>query len=275
MEEKELNEIVIIEQLPIIKEKLQIISDEVDKEINYALSLECNEDSKVEVKNARAKLNKIKTSLEERRKQVKNAIEKPYKDFEIIYNDLVKNKLNNADITLKERIDTIENEQKKLKEETLRSFVEEHCKANNVEIPFEKIGLNITLSASEKSLKEQAKTFIEKVASDIKLINMEEEYKEEILFEYQNDYDYVNAKTKVLDKHKQLQEIHMKMEEIKNIEQQEQHVIEKVDEAIEITAPVEVVDEEEIQTYQFMVKATKTQVKQLIAYMKELGIEYE
>ena len=29
MEEKELNEIVIVEQLPIIKQKLQLISDEV------------------------------------------------------------------------------------------------------------------------------------------------------------------------------------------------------------------------------------------------------
>jgi hypothetical protein len=65
----------------------------------------------------------------------------------------------------------------------------------------------------------------------------------------------------------------MKMEEIKNIEQQEEKIVEKVDDAIEITAPVEI--DEEINTYQFEVKATKTQIKQLVEYMKELGVEYK
>ena len=89
MEEKELNELVIVEQLPIIKQQLQIISDEVDKEIKNALSLDVNEDSVKEVKNARARLNKIKTTMEDKRKQVKNAVLNPYNEFETIYNELV------------------------------------------------------------------------------------------------------------------------------------------------------------------------------------------
>lgn len=273
MEEKELNEIVIVEQLPVIKEKLQIISDEVDKEIEYALSLECNEDSKIEVKNARAKLNKIKTSLEEKRKQVKNAVMNPYNEFENIYNELVKDKLNGADTTLKERIDLIENTQKKEKENTLRKFVEEYCKANNVHIDFEIIGLNITISASEKSLKEQAKTFIEKVAADLKLIEMEE-YSSEILIEYNDCIDYVTAKTRVLEKHKKLEEIQKQQDNRNQVEQQEQKIVERVDEAIEITAPVEI-KQEEVKTYQFEVKATSEQIKKIIEFMKELGVEYK
>lgn len=272
MEEKELNEIVVIKQLPIIEQQLKVISDEVDKEISYALSLECNEESKNEVKNARAKLNKIKTALEDKRKYVKSAIEEPYKKFEEIYNDLVKNKLNEADTTLKERIDTIENTQKQEKEQELREFVEEHCKANNIHIDFDKIGLNITLSASVKSLKEQAKTFIEKVASELKLIE-QEEYSDEILYEYNKTLDYIQAKTKVIERHKELEQIKKQQEEKQEKEDQEEKIIEKVDEAIEITAPVEI--NEEINTYQFEVKATKTQIKQLIEFMKELGIEYE
>ena len=273
MEEKELNEIVIVEQLPIIKEKLQIISDEVDKEIEYALSLKCNEENKNEVKKARSNINKIKTELENKRKMVKEQILEPYYQFEDIYNELIKEKLFNADEILKHRISEIEYTQKLGKENELRRFVEEHCKANNVEIPFEKIDLNITLTASEKSLKEQAQSFIERVANDIKLINMESEYGDEILLEYQKNYDYVDAKTKVLERHKQLKEIHMKVEEISKQEEEDNKVVEKVEEAVEITAPIEI--DEDVQKYQFEVSATKTQIKKLIDFMKELGVEYK
>lgn len=273
MKEKELNNIIVVEQLPIIKEKLQIISDEVDKEIEYALSLECNEENKNVVKKARSDINKIKTELEDKRKMVKEQILEPYYQFEDIYNELIKNKLFNADETLKYRINEIEYTQKLAKENELRAFVEQHCKANNVDIPFEKIGLNITLSASEKSLKDKAKDFIEKVANDIKLINMESEYSDEILLEYKNNYDYVDAKTKVIERHKQLQEIHMKVEEVSKQEQADEKVIEKVEEAIEITAPIEI--DEDKQKFQFEVSATKTQIKKLIEFMKELGVEYK
>ena len=195
---EELDKLVIVEQLPIIKQQLQVISDEVDKEIEYALSLECNDDSVKEVKNARARLNKIKTTMEDKRKQVKNAVLNPYNEFETIYNDLVKNKLSSADTTLKEKIDSVENQ--------LREFVKQHCEANNVHIEFDKIGLNITLSASMKSLKEQAKAFIEKVASDLKLIELEE-YSSEILYEYNKTFDFAQSKIKVIEYHKQLEEI--------------------------------------------------------------------
>lgn len=268
MEEKELNEIIVVEQLPQIKQQLQLISDEVDKEIRYALSLDVNDDTVKEVKNVRARLNKINSTLEAKRKYVKEAILAPYNEFLEIYDNLVKNKLNEADSTLKMRIEAIEGEQKKLKEEELRTFVEEHCKANDVDIPFEMIGLNITLSASMKSLKEQAKAFIEKVASEVSLIE-QEEYSNELLMEYLNDFNFVNAKTRVLERHKQLEEIQRQKDGKEIADQLAKEIVEKVDEVI---APVEI---EEKETYEFKVKATKTQIKQLVEYMKSVGIEYE
>lgn len=271
MEEKQLNNLIVVEQLPKIKQTLQVISDEIDEKIKYAMSLECTEESVKEVKNVRAELNKIKTALEDKRKQVKSAVLQPYEEFEGIYNDLVKFKLQLADDTLKNEINDIENEQKKQKETELREFVEEHCKSNNIDIPFEMIGLNITLSASMKSLKEQAKAFIEKVANDLKLIEMEE-FSNEILYEYGRCMDYVLAKTTVLEKHKELEKLKAQREQKENIETQEQQIIEQVDNAIEITAPVEI---EEKETYEFKVKATKTQIKQLVEFMKSVEIEYE
>ena len=271
MEEKELNEIIVVKQLPEIKEQLQLISDEIDKEIDYALSLEVNEDTVKDIKNVRARLNKINTTLEDKRKCVKEAILAPYNDFLEIYDKLVKNKLNEADNTLKMRINDIEEKQKKIKEDELREFVEEHCKANDIHIDFEKIGLNITLYAIMKSLKEQSKTFIEKVANDLKLIELEE-FKDEILLEYNNSFDFASAKMKVIERHRLIEEIKKQQENKEQVELENKKIEDSVEEALEITTPVEI---EEKQTYQFTVKATKTQVKQLIEFMKEIDIEYE
>ena len=263
--ELNLNEIIIVEQLPKIKQQLQIISDEVDKEIEYALSLECNDDSVKEVKNARARLNKIKTTMEDKRKQVKNAVLNPY-------NDLVKNKLASADTTLKEKIDSVENQLKQQKEDELREFVKQHCEANNVHIEFERIGLNITLSASMKSLKEQAKDFIERVASDLKLIELEE-YSSEILYEYnKNGLDFANAKIKVIERHKQLEEIQKQQEMKQEQERQEEQVVEKVD---EIVTPKEIIEDDELITVSFKVTGTKEQIKKIKELIIELGVNYE
>lgn len=273
MEENKLNDLVIIEQLPIIKEKLQIISDEVDKEIEYALSLECNDDSVKEVKNARARLNKIKTTMEDKRKQVKNAVLNPYNKFETIYNDLVKNKLASADTTLKEIIDSVENQLKQQKEDELRTFAEQWFVSKNIRdiVSFEDIGLNITLSTSMKNLKEQIVDFCEKVFNDLKLIELEE-YSDEILLEYKQNRDFSKSKLDVIERHKQLEEIQKQQEMKQEQEKQEEQVVEKVD---EIVAPVEVIEDDELITVSFKVTGTKEQIKKIKELIIEMGIDYE
>lgn len=276
MNEININEIVKIEQMPKVFSQLEKIGKYIDKQIKDIDKLECTEENKQEVKKRRTEINNTLNLLDNRRKEIKATLLEPYEIFNKKYEKECKTKLSNASNLLKEKIDFIEETQKKEKEIELREFVKEHCKANNVEITFEKIGLNITLSASMKSLKEQAKAFIEKVASDLKLIEMEE-YSNEILFEYNNCMDYVEAKTKVLERHKQLEEIQKQQENRSEIEQKEEEIVEKVDEAIEITAPTEIVEELESTSsvYQFEVKATKEQIKKLIDFMKELGVEYK
>lgn len=268
MEEKTLNELVIVEQLPVIREQLQIISDEVDKEINYALSLEVNEDSVKEVKNARARLNKIKTTMEEKRKQVKNAVLNPYNEFETIYNELVKEKLSNADNELKEKINSVESTLKQEKYDEIELFARQHFEVNNIDdiVSFDDIGLNITLSASMKSLKEQVLKFVDKINNDLKLIELEE-YKDEILVEYKNNLDFSKSKIDVISRHKQLEELQSKLEEKREQLKQEEKVVEKVEEIIEIP--------EEIIEIQFTIKTTKNKAKKVKEFLLAEGIEYE
>lgn len=268
MNEININEIVKIEQMPKVFSQLEKIGKYIDKQIKDIDKLECTEENKQEVKKRRTEINKTLELLDDRRKEIKTTLLEPYEIFNKKYEEECKIKLSNASNLLKEKIDFIEETQKKEKETELREFVEEHCKANNVHIDFEKIGLNITLSASMKSLKDQAKAFIEKVASDLKLIEMEE-YSSEILYEYGKNMDYVAAKTAVIQRHKEIEEINKATQQTTETATQEQKIEETVD---EIIAPVEI---EDVETYQFEVKATKEQIKKIIDFMKELGVEYK
>lgn len=279
MEENKIDSLVVVEQLPVIKEQLKLISDEVDKEINYALSLECDEDSKKEVKDARARLNKIKTILEDKRKKVKNAVMTPYDEFEKIYNELVKSKLVKADDILKNKINEIEILQKDEKELELKEFANNYFNSYNIQnlVRFENIGLNITLSASIKSLKDQIIEFCKKIENDLNLIELEE-YKNEILVEYKNNLDFSKSKIVVYQRHKDLEEVNRKNEELNKQREEEKKVVEKVEEIIkeqEIALPKEIIEEDVKSLFQFKVLMTDKQAKELINWFKERGIKYE
>lgn len=270
MEEK--NELIILEQLPIIKTRLEKISTEIKEKVDQATSLVVNEDTVKEVKQVRANLTKEFNELEEQRKKVKNAIMQKYDEFNDIYVANVSNLYKQADVELKEKIDNVENQLKKEKEDELREFVEQHCEANKVHIDFEKIGLNITLSASMKSLKEQALKFIENVVNDLKLIELEE-YKDEILLEYNKTLDFTNSKLVVIERHRLLEEIQKQQEQKQELEKEEEKVVEKVEEIVEI--PKEIIEDTEVIKVSFTLTGTKEQIKKVKDLIVELGIEYE
>lgn len=286
MSEKELNELVVVERLPQIKEQLQIISDEVDKEIEYALSLDCTEESKQEVKKARANLNKINNVLEEKRKEVKKTILAPYEVFEEVYDNLVKGKLKNADSTLKTRLELIESEQLNSKRDNLIGFAIEYFKRYNIPayVTFSDIGLNITLSASEKSLKEQIVSFCEKVNQDLNLMKFED-YGIEIENEYSmNGLDYAKAKLTVMQRYERLKELEERNKKEQEKQEQQEKIIEEVNSALEeeITAPQELVEKlnediefEERLECTFKVWATKEELIKIKKYLMELGVKYE
>ena len=52
------NELIVIEQLPVIKEQLKLASAEVDKKVEEAMALVCTEDNVKIIKEVRASLNK-------------------------------------------------------------------------------------------------------------------------------------------------------------------------------------------------------------------------
>lgn len=266
-------ELIVVKQLPIIQEQLKTLSTEIDKKVENAKSLICTEETVKEVKQVRADLNKEFKELEIQRKLVKEQVLAPYMQFEEIYKQCVSDKYKNADIELKNKVDSVESELKVKKEQEIKDYFEEYKTSNNIDfITYEQARINVTLSASMKSLKEQAKMFIDKVVDDLNLIETQE-YKTEILVEYKQTLNVSNAITTVTNRFKAIEEEKKKQEEF--IKEASKTVIIPADEMQKILqAPIEE-KQEEILTLKFTVKATKTKLKELKEFLVNGGYDYE
>ena len=283
--EKELNinEIMNVQQLPIIFQQLEVVGKYVDEELEKVKDLECNEENKNEVKKVRANINATLKQFEDARKSIKNQVLDAYNQFNDKYEDEVKTKLQNASEELKTKIDYIEKIQLQEKIDELHDFVVEHISTNHLEnmLDLDKVvtygNLKVNLSTSLKSLKEDAKAFIERIANEVKLIEMEET-PSNLLYEYKNNgFDLTKAKLTLIERQKQIEELAKQREQVQEVVEQEEQVAEVVE---EITMPKEIVattleDKEEMLIVQFTVKGSKTQIIKLKEFIKELGVEYE
>lgn len=279
MNEININEIVKIEQMPKVFSQLEKIGELIEKKTIDLNELKCTDENKQEVKNRRTEINKTLEALEERRKEIKNKLLEPYDIFEKKYNKECKEKLQNASNLLKIKIDAIEEQQKKEKQEELELFANQHIEANNLQniIEFKDIGLNITLSASMKSLKDQILDFVTRVSNDLECISSDED-KVELLYTYQNNgFDYANAVLTVRKKKEELKRLEELQKQKQEIVEQEQQVVENVEEVVEdyITIPKELLEDEEEITVQFTVTSTVSKIKELKEFLNERGIKYE
>lgn len=286
------NELIIVKQLPQIEEHLKERSEEIEEKVKNVKSLVCTEENVKTIKEVRAELNKEFKEVETQRKMVKEQILAPYTKFEEIYKTYISDKYKSAEIDLKNKIDTVENELKKQKEQEIKDYFEEYKKANDIDfITYEQARINITLLASKKSLKEQAKAFIDKIVDDLKLIETQE-YKAEILVEYKNDLNVSKAITTVTNRFKAIEEEKKRQEELKQKQLEEaQRVAEEsiqaqtkatkkaldnfnVSKTVVLQKPVEE-KQEEILTLKFTVRGTRTKLKELKQFLESGGYDYE
>lgn len=275
-------DLIIIKQLPQIEEHLKELSTEIDKKVENAKSLVCTEENVKAIKQVRADLNKEFKEVEAQRKAVKEQILAPYMQFEEVYKTYISEKYKSADVDLKQKIESTENELKKQKEQEIKDYFEEYKTANNIDfVNYEQAKINVTLTASKKSLKEQAKMFIDKITDDLKLIETQE-CKEEILVEYKQNLNVSRAIQDVANRHKLLEEEKRKQEEQKiTIISNENHEITKESyEQLEnvFDKPLEKPEEqkqEPILTLKFTVRGTRTKLKELKKFLEDGGYDYE
>lgn len=271
-------DLIVVKQLPLIEENLKQLSVEIDEKVKNAKSLICTEETVKEVKQVRADLNKEFKELETQRKLVKEQILAPYMNFEEIYKQYVSDKYRNADMELKNKVDSTENELRVKKEKEIKDYFEEYKVASNIDfITYGQARINVTLSASVKNLKEQAKQFIDKIVDDLKLIETQE-HKAEILVEYKQTLNVSQAITMVTNRFKAIEEEKKRMKQEEELQKSIIDIAKESDKYSEPTilnAPTVEEKIEEILTLKFTVKGTRAKLKTLKEFLIAGGYDYE
>lgn len=278
-----INELIELKQMPVIFYQLEEIGKLIDTQLEGIENMAVTEENKQEVKKRRAEINNLNTVMENKRKEIKKKILEDYEIFNDKYETEIKNKLQSASITLKEKIDTIEKQQLEEKNNNLIDFFNEYVENYHLKglVSYENLNINVILSASEKSLKEQIKGKLESIANDVALINLEE-FNDEIMYEYKNNgFNFAGAKLLVVDRHHKMLEMENARKELESKKAEEKIVEEAVE---EITKPVEIeevineeelINENQMMIYTFTVTGTKEDIISVRDFMKERGISYE
>lgn len=227
------DDLIVVEQFPIIKEQLQLIKAAAEQDVAEALAMECTEENKQDIKKLRTSLSRQFSALEEKRKGIKNAILGPYNEFEQIYKECVTNIFKPADEQLKAKIAAVEDAQKKEKEAKAHKYFDEYVESKGIDfLKFEDVGLTINLSISDKKCKDTITAFVDRVVGDLALIDTQQ-HKEEIFVEYKQSLNVSNAITSVTTRHRLIEEEERKRAEAEARAKAEAEQVAAVDAAIE------------------------------------------
>lgn len=275
--------LIVVKQLPIIEEQLLVIKEKFSAEVEEALSLVCTEETLQAVKKKRAEITRMFNYLESKRKEAKKAILAPYEAFEKVYKECVSEIYSPCDKQLAEKIREVEESLKFQKRTEVEMYFMEYSAQKGIDfLTFDNIGINITMSASKKSLKEQAKAFVDKIAEELTLIETQE-HKEEILVEYKSSLNVAQAITIVTNRHKAIEEEHKKSEELKGKKEDAEKSANAVNDVLESISPPVAEPEEKMviadkvkrYSVSFKVIGTMEQIKALKDFLVKGAYEYE
>lgn len=281
-------QIAVIEQLPKITEKIKEVGAELDKRLNDLNlgALVCTEETRKSIKELRTKLGAELKDFESQRKSIKTKINEPYEIFNKTYEQEIKAKYQQADLTLKEKIDEVENGIKNKARNLAIDFFNEYKKSKSIiddnYLTFEEINLQIGLDTlTEKgSFVKKVKDFIiekvDNIEQDISTIKTMEN-SGEILVEYLKDKNLPIAIKTVNDRYLALSQIRGIEESAKETVELEKQAIEKVEEVLQ--APVEekqvtiddFAEKKEVYEMTFTVKGTLSKLKELKTYLIKEG----
>lgn len=292
-------QLITLKQAPIIiYERIKAVGQQIEAKI-AELNLDnqlVTEDTLKSAKNTRATLRKELDDFETQRKYIKEQVNAPYEAFEKAYKEHIKVHYDKADSTLKSKIDEVQNRLLDDKRGRIKDYFTEFCVSQDVDfLIFERLPLNITLSASDKSLKEQVAGFVSEVSKSLQLIesfNEPDEFKAEILTEYKQTLDITRA-IQGAQYRRQQREAELQRIEAQRVaaEQARLAAEARAREAAPLQAPAQVINEAQpaapvqeatqaVQDYDnevvwatFTVQGTKAQLKALKQYIISNNIQ--
>ena len=260
-----------------IESNMKEVKRYVENLNNYYKNITFTEETMKDAKDEKSKVNKFKSQVADYRKNIIAEYNKPIKAFEDTAKETEK-LLAETYNTINQQVANYENKQKEIKEQEIKEYFEECKIANNIDfITYGQAKIDVTLSASMKNLKEQAKSFIDKVADDLKLIETQE-HKTEILVEYKQTLNVSQAITSVTNRFKAIEEEKKKIEQEKELQEfvvDTAKESDKYSEQIILNAPSIEEKTEDILILKFTVRGTRTKLRELKQFLESGGYDYE
>lgn len=290
-------QVIELQQLPIIVERLHSVKADIEQRTADALSLVCTEQTYKSVKDARAQLTKEFKEYEAQRIAVKEKILEPYTEFEKVYRECVTVPFQTADTELKRKITDVTSGIVAQKTDVVQEYYNELVAAAGIDWMDDlTYRPKVNMSDSVTALKKQAKAFVDGIVSDVTAIDAMES-SAEVMVEYRKNLDLPTAIKVVDNRHKALEE-QRRMEEERRVRQAEREAAAEkvraaaaaaaqtqpepvqeisVDPEMPVQPDVEPVSQpkpEPILMTRFYAKGTKAQLIGLKNYLEKECIEY-
>lgn len=261
-------DIIKLETKPVIDYKNIRIMGEIVSQHLESLNLNnivITEDNVAEVKRTRAAIRKQFHALEDVRKNIRREIEKPYKEFLPVYNEEIRDRYKEYDEYLKSEIDKFEDQLREEKRERIKQYFIELGTSKGINfVDFEEANINVTLSASEASLRKEVDEFYELIERDLAVINIHD-HKNRLFAKYVKTLDLQGSLVELAE------ELRIEEQALENLEEVKE--VKKEEEKEEVVVP-EVNKVEPLLKASFSVIGTKDQIVKIRDYIRELGIEY-
>lgn len=282
------SDLIVLKQLPVIEDRLDEAFLSVQSRLEAMSNLVVTEENYKELKKTRADLNKEFGELESMRKAVKEAIAVPYKRFEGGSYKKLADAYKDAIGKLDGEIKDVEGGLKTEKQKELLAYWEEYRDALGLDSAIadpRRSGIKVGLTVSMKSLKMQAREYLDRIYGDLKMIETLDDA-DEVLVEYRVSLSVTDAVRAVAERHKRIEEEKQRRiaeeESKKAREEAEKAVEEAVKKEEELVVPVvkeapieENVESERILTTAFRVSGTLEMLKELKAFLVNGGYKFE
>lgn len=297
VEDIDVSKAIVVTQKPIIVfELLEPISQNVTAKIQSLNieSLEPTEDNLALIKRTRTDLKKDFEDLENARMMAKELIMKDYNSLDELYKKLIKSPFQDADLKLKNLVDTVESGILKLKIDGLKEYFEDE---NTFEfVNFDDMGLKITKSKSDKAIKTEIDEYLANIKMSIATIETLPN-KERVLAKFQmsKDLNRSISETNIeIQREEQIKAQNVERERLLN-EQKEAITKARIQAEVmneelrngkkmteqefeEFCPPKEEpqpIIEDQVYKASFTVYATKAQLSELKKFMSNTGVKYE
>lgn len=285
-------ELITVKQVPILEEKFKEIGAVIDEKVTLCENMVVTEENFRDVKKTRADLNKESKAYADDFKVIKTTVLGPWQAVEDAYKANIVSKYQAADQALKNKIVEIEDGLKLEKAEKVMTYFEEYRKSCSIDfVSWGDAGIDVTMSASLKSLKDKAKTFIDGIVSDLALIDTQPG-KAEIMVEYKKDLNVSRAITTVSERREAIEKQKALEEEEAARKAEEQERLNAVQQYIEpeddyLDAPVDEPDDvpkkaasvapaaEEEHYIDFRVYGSREELVALVRHLKSNHYKYE